>query len=563
MAVSETRPTPAVEVGLHTAPRPAFGAWRFMAAVGALLLVLIWAPISFAYLTAPPDRQFMGVLEGIPDHNQYFAWMRSFASTPLAGNRLTPEPNEPAFFNLLWWGAGRFGALTGMAYTTVYGLLRFAALFVVMGAVWFFVRLTVSGLWQRRLAFVLVLAGGGLGVLWVFVKYALRLADVPFPGDVYTAEPNTLLILQVFPHFSFALALITTIFGLMLLALRRQQLVYAFAAGVAGMALGLQHAYDLLTVYSVLGVFGLLVWVRDRRFPTFLFRCGLALAALSTPPALYLTYLVASDEAWGRKLEQFDNAGVFTPNPFHLLILLGVPLILALMALKPRMFRSKDDGELLVATWFVLHFLLMYLPVKFQIHLLLGLQVPMMILAATALTQRVAPALRRRGRRWMFGGLALLLGLCLATNVYLLAWRFVYLGRYEQPFYLSNDELDALTWLQQHTTAEDVVLAQIELGQFVPVWSDARAYIAHWAGTLDFFTKRANSETVLDQTTPQELRRELLNEFAVTYVVVRDKDSLRTAFAASAGPELALVYENATVSIYQVRRDTLRAATTP
>jgi hypothetical protein len=556
MAISKPRATPVVELGLRAAPRPLLKDWQFIVAVGVVLLVLIWAPIIFAYRTAPPDRQFMGVLEGIPDHNQYFAWMRSLANEPLAGNRLTPEPSEPAFFNLLWWTAGRFGALTGLSYTTVYGLMRFTALFVLMAAVWFFVSLTLPKGWQRRLAFLLVLTGGGLGVIWVFVKYGAGLADVPFPGDVYTAEPNTLLILQVFPHFSFALTLITTIFGLMLLALRRQRLAYAVAAGVAGMALGLQHAYDLLTVYSVLGVFGLLVWARDRRFPALLFRCGLVLAALATPPALYLSYLVASDETWGRKLEQFDNAGVFTPGPLHLLILLGVPLVLALVAIRPRMFRSKDDGELFVATWFVLHFPLMYLPVKFQIHLLLGIQVPMMILATIA-------ALRRRGQRWLYGGVVALLGLCLVTNLYLLAWRFVYLGRYEQPFYLSNDELGALAWLDQHAQVDDVVLAQIELGQFVPVWSDARAYIAHWAGTLDFFTKRDNSERVLDPATPQAERRALLDEFAVTYVMVREQDASRAAFAASAGPELVPVYENASVSIYRVSQAALGTATGP
>lgn len=111
--------------------------------------------------------------------------------------------------------------------------------------------------------------------------------------------------------------------------------------------------------------------------------------------------------------------------------------------------------------------------------------------------------------------------------MYIQGWRFVYLARYEQPHYLTNDEIAALQWLQQHTTSADVVLADIEFGQFVPVWSDARAYIAHWAGTLDFFTKRDNARIVLDPTTPTSQRRQLLDEFSVSYVVMRDRDGAR------------------------------------
>ena len=79
------------------------------------------------------------------------------------------------------------------------------------------------------------------------------------------------------------------------------------------MLLGLQHTYDLLTVYLVLGLFGALLWARDRRFPTFFLYCGLIVAGLSAPPALYMFLLVKLSPIWGAVLAQFDNAGVFTP----------------------------------------------------------------------------------------------------------------------------------------------------------------------------------------------------------------------------------------------------------
>lgn len=552
-----TQPNPLTATGQQTQRRWLIDTaeWRFYGIVMLGLMIVIWAPIVFAFVTAPPDRQFMGVVDGIADHNQYFAWMRSFTQADLAANRLTPEANEPAFFNLLWWVTARFSVITGVSYITAYTILRLVAILSLLGSLLIFLPLMVDQPRQRQIAFWLICTSSGLGVIWVVVKYIANLPDAPFPISIYTVEPNTLMIMQAFPHFTMALALIIAIFSLMWLGWRKQQLRYAVAAGIVGALLALQHAYDLLIVYSALGLFGLLIWWRDRRFPSLLFRQGVILAVFSAPGALYLAYMVANEPTWGRKLEQFDNAGVFTPNPALLVILLGVPLLLALAGLRWRMFRSTDDRDILIASWFVVHFLLMYLPLKFQIHMLLGLQVPMVLLATRFIDEQLIPALRRRGRYALALGLAAVFGLSIVTSVYIQGWRFVYLSRYEQPHYLTNDEIAALQWLQEHTTSTDVVLADIEFGQFVPVWSDARAYIAHWAGTLDFFTKRENARIVLDPTTPASQRRRLLDEFSVSYVVMRDRDGARAELSQQGAAELEIVYENATVSVYRVRKE--------
>lgn len=550
-----TQPNPLTATGQQTQQRWRIDTaeWRFYGIVILGLMIVIWAPIVFAFVTAPPDRQFMGVVDGIADHNQYFAWMRSFTQADLAANRLTPEANEPAFFNLLWLVTARFSVITGVSYITAYTILRLIAILSLLGSLIIFLQLMVDQPRQRQIAFWLICTSSGLGVIWVIVKYIANLPDAPFPISIYTVEPNTLMIMQAFPHFTMALALIITIFSLMWLGWRKQQLRYAVAAGIVGALLALQHAYDLLIVYSALGLFGLLIWWRDRRFPGLLFRQGVILAIFSAPGALYLAYMVANEPTWGRKLEQFDNAGVFTPNPALLVILLGVPLLLALAALRWRMFRSADDRDILIAAWFVVHFLLMYLPLKFQIHMLLGLQVPMVLLATRFIDEQLIPALRRRGRYALALGIAAVFGLSIVTSVYIQGWRFVYLSRYEQPHYLTHDEIATLQWLQQHTTSADVVLADIEFGQFVPVWSDARAYIAHWAGTLDFFTKRENARIVLDPTTPASQRRRLLDEFSVSYVVMRDRDGARAELSQQGAAELEIVYENATVSVYRVQ----------
>jgi len=196
----------------------------FIALVGALALIFSSLPIFAGHLFATPERQFAGIVYNMPDHAQYFAWMRDLARAPLAPNRLTPEPNAPAFFNLLWWTVGRIGALA---------------------AGYAFVNLAVADVRQRRLAYLLFVFGGGLGFIWVIVKYIYRLPGAPFPFNIYTAEANTFWILTAFPHFGMALALIVAMMALLLQAVRTGQYRYAVVCGVLGAILGLQHAYDL------------------------------------------------------------------------------------------------------------------------------------------------------------------------------------------------------------------------------------------------------------------------------------------------------------------------------
>lgn len=532
-----------------TVPRP--GEWRVVAAVTVLVLILTSAPYVFAYATAPADKQFMGLMADVPDHIQYFSWMRDLSKSSLASDRLTPEPNEPAYFNLLWWALGRLGVVTGLDYAALFTLLRIVAAVVCVGCTYAFFRITVPDLAQRRVALILFAFGGGLGIIWIGAKYLLHLPDAPYPFDTYTAEPNTFYSVMGFPHFSLALGLIAATFGLILLALREKQHRYAVAAGVIGLILGLQHAYDLVTIYAVLGLFGVLLWVRDRQFPKFLFVCGLIVFGLSLPPAAYAFLLTNANPVWREVLAQFNLAGAFTPLPWHLPIVLGVPFLLALFAFRPRMLQNQNNSELFVSAWFISHFALAYLPVDFQIHLLLGWQIPIAILAASILVTRIGPALARRVRIGTNGVMAGLIVLSVVTNVYLLTWRFVELRRYESPYYLSKDEIAALDWLAARATSNDVVLAELNFGQFVPMWSDARAFLAHWTGTLNYRSRLQAADAFVSGNLSEQAQIALLKQDGITYVVGSSLGSQSDALNRS--PYLSAAFQQGPVTIYEVR----------
>ena len=102
---------------------------------------------------------------------------------------------------------------------------------------------------------------------------------------------------------------------------------------MAGVLLGLAHGYDLIVVYALVGSLALVgACTRPRNWTR-----PLLLAALvcgpSVPTALYNLYVTSTSPIWRGVLAQYGNAGVLTPSPLHLLILLGLPLIFTLSSL--------------------------------------------------------------------------------------------------------------------------------------------------------------------------------------------------------------------------------------
>jgi hypothetical protein len=398
-----------------------------------------------------------------------------------------------------------------------------------------------------------VLVGGGVGWIWVIGKYLT--GSMLYPLDVQVAEPNAFLSLIGYPHFLLAAALVLAIMGLFIVGSRTGGMGAYAIAGLLGLALGLQHAYDLITVYFVLGAFVALQWWSRQRFPGREV-AGLAIIGLlSSPPAAYFTYLTSHDPIWRQVLAQFGNAGVYTPNPLHLLIIFGPQLPLAITEL-PRLLGQQRDSDLFLLAWVVVGFGLLYIPTDFQIHMLNPYQVPLAILAVRA-TVRIAArssaglatsGLARLGR----AAPALLLLIAIPVNIYLFSWRFIDLGRHQAPYYLHQDEVAALQWLDQQPS-DNVVFSAETLGQYVPALARKRAMLAHWAQTVDYYTKRAEVARFFDPATPTPERAALLQRYHVTYVLAGEAELRAGARTILDSPLFEKTFDSPAAAVYRVR----------
>src|SRR5512138_1353233 len=112
--------------------------WLYLGIFIVVLLAITAIPYFYAQRLAGADKHFMGIVFNIPDHFQYFSWLRESRDKFLVPNQLTPEPSTPLLFNFLWWTLGRAQVVTGLSYDALYQITRWLAGAFVMAATYFF-----------------------------------------------------------------------------------------------------------------------------------------------------------------------------------------------------------------------------------------------------------------------------------------------------------------------------------------------------------------------------------------------------------------------------------------
>jgi hypothetical protein len=529
-------------------------AWSLIASV---LYAVTLVPYAAAWRWATTDLTYLGLLYDVPDHAQYWAWVRASHRGLFISNTMTPEPNPATFMNPMMWVLALVQRLGGFDYPALFQLWRVAAIVIVVSAVAWMTRVFAADHAVRRSARCVMLTGAGLGWMLVVLKAALRLPDAPYPADIYTVETNTFWAILSYPYLALAQGLVAMTLTCAWLASQSPTPARFAATAALAFVLAATHAYDLLIVYAVLGLAIFFQAVRHRQVPWPLIAVAVVTATVSLPIALYYRHLTTATPLWTAILAQYANAGVWTPSPLHLILLMGVPLVMAAATLSRRWRGSEDD--LFLIAWAIASGLLPYLPVVYQIKLLTGWQFPLAILAShgwhgrwRAISARTS--LARFVRTDAIATIVLVL-LVIPTNVYLFAWRVTELRRRSTPYFVHRDEMAALDWLNSHHVPDAVVVAREEFGRLVPAYTDMHAALAHWAMTNRYFERRAAVTAFFTAASEERDRAALQRDLHATFVVWSAAPGARPA-AVDPGESATRVLEftRPNARVYRVRQ---------
>jgi hypothetical protein len=504
---------------------------------GSVVMVATLLPYLVVMGWAPPENTFSGFMWNPDDHCVYMAWMQQAARGHFfMRNLFTGDAQRGLNTNLFFWLLGSISGALRLPAPAVYHAARFVfglstlALAYRLGA---FFTADVS---VRRLGFWLTAVSAGFGWLPFFWNQS-----VGGPVDVWQPEAITFACLYTNGLFCIGLTLMLGVICLLLLAEQTRQARFAVAAGLVGLLLANIHGYDVITLGAVWTAYLIAKGVAGRRVP--LPELGMAaFAALIALPAIgYELYLYTNEPVFQKRV------AVATSSPALWKYFLGYGLLIPLAALgsfwflAPGSWREKN-GSLpsqepgsrrqepehsdywLLPVWAVVGFAVPYLPVSFQRKMVMGLHVPLALLAAQGCAL-LAGVLRRWCWRDRAIG-AVLTGLVVLTSLSNVRYPIRDLGHAMvnqastgiHPVFWPDTEYAAMRWLGRATDERSVVLSSTITGCMIPAVAGRAVYAGHWGETPDFTGRFNEVWAFFRWDWPSSTRAAFLRARGITHV---------------------------------------------
>jgi hypothetical protein len=496
--------------------------------VAGLLLGASLLPYIYAASASGEDMLFGGFLFNPIDGNSYLAKMQQGLHGSCTFTLpFTAEKGDGSLLNLYYIFLGHLARWSGLSLLWVYHLARLGGSLVLLAGLFRFVQRTLGEGVPARLAYLVAALGSGMG--WLALPWGA------FTTDFWVAEAYPFLSAYAAPHFSLGLGLL-----LVLLAPPAAPAQEEAWPSRALRTLLLSCCLAIISPFGVVIVLVGLAWPFLKaffplRWESFTAALGERLPWVLLGGGPWLLYYQWA--AWRDPLLASWNAQNLTPTPpLWDLILAFSPFLLLAVPGVVQAVRKDSANMRWVAAWLLLGMVLLYLPIGLQRRFMMGLYVPMVVLAVWLLNRM----LHSYRRLWLVG--LLLFVLSLPTNlVVLLTARHAVVTQDAQIYY-SQAEADAFRWIASQTPPDSLILASPDTGLLLPAHTGRRVIYGHPFETVQAETQQAAVEAYFAAP-----RTEFLAEHQVDYVFYGPRERL---LGGPMPQGLALVYESQGVSLY-------------
>jgi hypothetical protein len=547
--VGRQLPKAALAISTTRSPRiPKPGAiaraeFKFLAFFTLALCVVTTLPYVAGHLVSVPGTVFTDVLDHSLDSNNYLAYARQAASGNwLFRNPMTAEPHGKIFFNLEWLAIGKLSSLLHVSLALATNIQRLLCLVLLCFGVYWLSTFLLHSTFVRRVALVATLAGGGFG--WLA---ALHLLHIPINSSYFLDLTNANLFpfywALKLPHFLVSESF--TVLGLcfFLLAERNRCAPYYFGAGLCHMVSGGCRPYDMLFAMAATALY-LALW----RWENHELRWEIALRGIP----IWMCVPLLSYYYWIFQIHPIFRWWGLPGRPAPSAWLLALSFGMSFLCLLFSVWRLRRGG-LGEAGRFMLCCLLaaillahVHRLLHFSFQFATNILVPLVMIALVGLEKPITEW--KQNRSWARPGIIALLLVNSFTSIALAGQAVLLVARGD--FRTDSLLLEAYSWLNAHSRANDVILADFDNSNHLPQYTHNSVFCGY-VNTVRLDDKLKVLKRFLAPGTSNEFREQLIQQNAIQFVLLTAAEEREIA-ALGGSPLLKAVFRNNAAVIFSV-----------
>lgn len=519
--------------------------WAFAIVWSIIIAIITITPYAIGRNYTPKDMVFAEFIASNYDQESYMAWMKQASEGRIFfEDKYTTEKQSGMFFHPLFLFCGQIAGLLDINMITAYHGMRLLLGALMLVFIYYFSAYFINDTRIRKyfLVFISISAGWGFlapnPVVW-FNQYNIMSLDM------WITEASTFLIILTKPLFAFALILVLAIFILMLKAFKTGNSKYAYFSGFLGILLALTHPYDVFSVCAVLFLFLIAKKASLKEYLLFTL-----FTAITLPGLIYQILLFTYDPVF----KEWSKTVTATPNPLSYVIGYGFAGVFAVFYLFNKK-RSKNNSNLFLFIWIIAILAASYLPFRFQRRMILGLHVPIALLAIKYFFECLLPKLKKlKPLKILKPAVFFILFavLTIPTNI-----RYIYDCYSDMKINIYNynifkTDAEALKWLDANTDKKEAVIASRIIGMYIPAWSGNKVYAGHYDQTVNYTSKVKNIRVFFEGKTDPGALKTFLKNNQVQYVYFGPFERLLGKPDFENMRFLRKVYSNGAVNIYRI-----------
>ncbi|HSE41353.1 MAG TPA: hypothetical protein VLH08_11370 [Acidobacteriota bacterium] len=485
-------------------------------------VMLSSAVCFYGYLQKVPSATYSGIRSmNASDFNANGAWlMQARDGKFVFENPFTSEKQHPFLVRPFYVAISLPFHWSDLSTPVILHIWRVIFSVIVLVLLFPLIRTFEKNSQTIYVAYALLAFTSGAG--YFFSRIAPSSADLQIP------EAFLFLTLGEVPHFQYSILLFWSAMASMYLYAQNHRnalILYLICLGL----LWWDHPFDAITL-TVLSTISLWLYDSWRKKIRFL----ILTALLSLPAVLYYLWLTKLPFAQGAAEQNI------LPSP-QLAALATAFLPITMLSVIGTAHQLKNPEHkrvtIFLVAWISIQFLLAYSPVPFQRRLISGVQFPLAILAAVALTQKIR-------NRVVIIAIIILLS---CTNLFIVKTQIQELHSKQMPFYLPNAYTKAFQWLSEQKK-EGSVIAAFVTSNFIPAHSGFKAFWGHSQLTPRSSEKRQAVQDFFRRPDPEFLRKH-----NIRYVFLGWEERMYNL--PELKPPFVTVYSDQNIRIYELQPD--------